>query len=147
MRLHARRRTPLSCGNRPGTNRCDEPQREPRKHFPAASYRWAIERACGKAFLPPDHLRRRVQENSLKESADDWRRRLAEEGLAELAAWRESHRRHPYPLRHRAGTRIRREFGLEAAAVVLGHSSALVTDAVHAERDLDKVAEVMRRIG
>jgi hypothetical protein len=36
---------------------------------------------------------------------------------------------------------------LEAAAVVLGHSSALVTDAVYAERDAAKVAEVMRKIG
>lgn len=64
-----------------------------------------------------------------------------------MAAWQESHRWHPPQLRQTAGTRVRGEFGLEAAAVVLGHSSALVTDAVSAERGLSKVAEVMRRIG
>jgi integrase len=147
MQLHARRKTPLSCGNRPGSNRREERMREPGEHFIAASYRKAIERACEKAFVPPEHLRRRVNEKGRKEPAADWRRRLGKKGLAELAAWRQAHRWHPHQLRHTAGTRIRREFGLEAAAVVLGHSSALVTDAVYAERDLTKVAEVMRRIG
>ena len=48
---------------------------------------------------------------------------------------------------HTAGTRIRREFGLEAAAATLGHSSAKLTDEVYAERDLQRVAEVMKRMG
>lgn len=147
MQLHARRRTPLSCGNRPGTNQRDSPEREPGDHYTAASYRRAIERACERAFLPPEHLRRRCDDNGKKEPSEEWRCRLGKRGLAELAAWRERHRWHPHQLRHTAGTRIRREFGLEAAAVVLGHSSALVTDAVYAERHLTKVAEVMRRIG
>jgi len=55
--------------------------------------------------------------------------------------------RHPHQLRHTAGTRIRREFGLEAAAATLGHSSAKLTDEVYAERDLQRVAEVMKRMG
>jgi hypothetical protein len=46
-----------------------------------------------------------------------------------------------------AGTLIRREFGLEAAQLALGHSSAKVTDAVYAERDMARVIEVMKRIG
>ncbi|MGA1467899.1 MAG: hypothetical protein ACO38V_09670 [Phycisphaerales bacterium] len=48
---------------------------------------------------------------------------------------------------HTAGTRIRRDFGLEAAAATLGHSSAKLTDEVYAERDLQRVAEVMKRMG
>jgi integrase len=147
MQLHARRKTPLSCGNRRGTNRRENPAREPGDHYTAASYRRAIERACERAFVPPDHLRRRCDDNARKEPLNEWRGRLGKRGLAELAAWREQHRWHPHHLRHTAGTRIRREFGLEAAAVVLGHSSALVTDAVYAERELTKVAEVMRKIG
>jgi len=55
--------------------------------------------------------------------------------------------RHPHQLRHTAGTRIRRKFGLEAAAATLGHSSAKLTDEVYAERDLQRVAEVMKRMG
>jgi integrase len=66
---------------------------------------------------------------------------------AELREWRQRHRWHPHQLRHTAGTLIRREFGLEAAQLALGHSSARVTDAVYAERDMARVIEVMKRIG
>ncbi len=52
----------------------------------------------------------------------------------------------PNQLRHSAATAIRKEFGLEAAQVVLGHSSAQVTQ-VYAERDLAKGLEVARQIG
>jgi integrase len=52
----------------------------------------------------------------------------------------------PNQLRHTAATRIRREFGLEAAQVCLGHAKADVTQ-VYAERDGKLAAEVMRRIG
>jgi integrase len=52
----------------------------------------------------------------------------------------------PNQLRHAAGTRIRREFGLEAAQVVLGHASADVTE-VYAERDRQLALDAMRRIG
>jgi len=53
----------------------------------------------------------------------------------------------PNRLRHTAATRIRRECGLEAAALVLGHSSAVVTDAVYAQRDRGKLCEVVARVG
>jgi site-specific recombinase XerC len=53
---------------------------------------------------------------------------------------------HPNQLRHAAATRVRREAGLEAAQVVLGHARADVTQ-VYAERDLDRAREVMRAIG
>ena len=49
-------------------------------------------------------------------------------------------------LRHLAATKIRREFGLEAAQVVLGHSHANVTQ-VYAEVNQERAAEVLRRIG
>lgn len=78
--------------------------------------------------------------------------RLARAGLnltqrADLAAWQKAHRWHPHQLRHTAATEIRRAFGLEAAQLALGHSSAQVTDAVYAERDHGKVAEIMRQVG
>lgn len=49
--LHAARRTPLSCGNRPGTNKCRAPKRKPRERYTVASFRRAIARACGKAGM------------------------------------------------------------------------------------------------
>jgi len=52
----------------------------------------------------------------------------------------------PNRLRHTAATEVRREFGLEAAQVILGHSQANVTQ-VYAERDLAKGVEVAKRIG
>ncbi len=53
---------------------------------------------------------------------------------------------HPNQLRHSAGTEIRREFGLEAAQVALGHARADVTQ-VYAERNLELAYQVMRKIG
>jgi integrase len=58
----------------------------------------------------------------------------------EIPAW------HPNQLRHNAATRLRREFGLDVARAVLGHSSPAVTE-VYAELDGAKAAEAMERVG
>jgi site-specific recombinase XerC len=52
----------------------------------------------------------------------------------------------PNRLRHSAATEIRKQFGLEAAQVTLGHATADVSQ-IYAERDLSLAAEVMRKIG
>lgn len=52
----------------------------------------------------------------------------------------------PNQLRHTRGTEVRKQFGLEAAQVVLGHAGANVTQ-VYAERDSDKAKDVALRIG
>jgi site-specific recombinase XerC len=53
---------------------------------------------------------------------------------------------HPNQLRHSAATKIRRQFGLEAAQVILGHSKADVTQ-IYAERDAAKAIEIVKQIG
>ena len=53
---------------------------------------------------------------------------------------------HPHQLRHNAATRLRKEFGLDVARVILGHSSPVVTE-VYAEVDRAKAIVVMGRIG
>lgn len=88
------------------------------------SYRRAIERVCDKAFQPPKDLRGE-----------------------KLKAWRKRHRWTPYQLRHTAATEIRRTCGLEQASLILGHSSAALTDAVYAERDLAKVEQAILAVG
>ena len=143
---HATRKTPLRYGNRPGTNRCDGPQRALGAHYNANSYRLAIQRACDRAFPPPDHLRPGVLDGRT-EAKKAFLARMTDTEREELCRWRAQHRWHPHQLRHTAGTLIRREFGLEAAQLALGHSSAKVTDAVYAERDMARVVEVMQRIG
>ena len=52
---HAARCTPLSCGNRPGTNRVREPKREPGERYEATAYARAIARACKIAGVPHWH--------------------------------------------------------------------------------------------
>ncbi len=144
---HARRRIPLANGNGPGTNRLDTPERSPGDFYSPNSYRVAIQRACDRAFPPPEHLRPLVLPNGRRETKKAFLARLPDAEREELGQWREQHRWHPHQLRHTAGTLIRREFGLEAAQLALGHSSAKVTDAIYAERDMARVIEVMKRIG
>jgi integrase len=52
----------------------------------------------------------------------------------------------PNRLRHSAATYLRREFGLDVARVILGHSSPAVTQ-VYAEVDREKAIRVMSEVG
>ena len=104
---HAARVTALSCGNRPGTNKADDPRVTAGNRYDVNSYRRAIQRACEQAGVP---------------------------------------RWHPHQLRHTAATRIRKELGLEAAQVWLGHSNADVTQ-VYAEVDHARALDIAARMG
>jgi len=53
---------------------------------------------------------------------------------------------HPNQLRHSRATEIRKKYGLEGSQVVLGHSTANVTQ-IYAERDLELAKQIMREIG
>jgi len=53
---------------------------------------------------------------------------------------------HPHQLRHTAGTNIRKEMGLEAAQVWLGHAQANVTQ-VYAEVDRARALQIAERMG
>lgn len=48
----ANRTTPLSCGNKPGSNRSARPAKQPGEHFTHGSYRQAIQRAAKTAGVP-----------------------------------------------------------------------------------------------
>lgn len=52
----------------------------------------------------------------------------------------------PNQLRHLAATNIRKQFGLEAASVLLGHAELSVTQ-VYAEQDKSKAVAVARQVG
>jgi integrase len=134
---HAARKTPLSCGNAPGSNRKSHPKRRPKDRYTKDTYNRAIQRGCEAAFDMPTELRR-----ISTKLPDDERKRLQK--LA--AKWRAENCWSPNQLRHSAGTQVRREFGLEAAQVILGHAKADVTQ-VYAERDQALAAEVMGKIG
>ncbi|MGI9326732.1 MAG: hypothetical protein ACR2PZ_16050, partial [Pseudomonadales bacterium] len=135
--LHAERRTPLSCGNRPGSRAAKRGTRKrkkaPGEKYTTNSYRRAIHNGCDNAFPHPTL-------GSIP------RTKLTAGQLAELKAWQSEHRWSPNQLRHAAATEIRRKFGLEHSQVVLGHASAEITQ-LYAERDMEKGAEVARQIG
>lgn len=59
---------------------------------------------------------------------------------AKIAHWS------PNQLRHACGTRVRKQFGLEGSAVVLGNGFGTVTE-VYAEANFDKAIAIMRAIG
>lgn len=101
------------------------PKRTAGPHYTKNSYRRAVNRACELAFPLPDGVAK---------------------GSAEAKAWRKAHDWSPNRLRHTAATEIRKKFGLEAAQVVLGHSSADVTQ-VYAERDQGLAAKIMGEVG
>jgi integrase len=52
----------------------------------------------------------------------------------------------PHQLRHTRATTIRREYDIEAAQIILGHSKPDTT-VIYAERDLSKARQVMAEIG
>ena len=131
--VHTNRKTPLSCGNRPGSNRRSKPRRSAGECYTTASYRRAINRGCDKAFPHPK------LGYKLRSSFTDAEKR-------ELRKWQSQHHWSPNQLRHTAATEIRKHYGLEAAQVILGHSQLGVTQ-VYAERDITKGMEVARLIG
>jgi integrase len=144
----AARRTPMTPSQAKRGKR-GRRSRPPRSRYTQATYRRAIHRACDTAFPPPHHLSRqqvRRQTGVAWESKKEWRERLGEEAWEELLRWRREHRWSPNQLRHNAATYLRKQFGIEAARVVLGHSSAAVTE-VYAELDLAKAADIMARVG
>ncbi len=104
---HAKRKTPINWGNKPGTVKTSDRTRAPGEFFTTQSYGRAIKRACKKA------------------KSEGWT---------------------PNQLRHSAATRIRREFGIEQARAVLGHSSAFTTE-IYAEVDRTVDSQVMEKIG
>jgi integrase len=123
---HAARKTPLSCGNVPGSHRVRHKRRRPPGEcYNPRSYHQAIRYGCLKAHPVPQDI------------ADD---------PAAVVKWKAAHHWFPNQLRHSAATEIRKRFGLEAAQTILGHSKADVTQ-VYAERDYALAARVAKEVG
>lgn len=141
-KLHASRRTPMNCGTKPQPiDRRRSRDRWPGDHYETDAYRRAIHRACDRAFPPPARLAKRGRESVAK-----WQDRLGPSKWAELKAWQREHRWSPNQLRHSAATEIRRQFGIEAASVILGHSKVDTTE-IYALRNLEASKEIARQVG
>lgn len=116
------------------------------ERYTPGSYLRAIYYACDQAFPPPPPLARIVDKQGKRESDRVRRQRLTKAQLKELRQWQSDHRWHPNQLRHNAATYLRKEFGIEAARVVLGHRSAGVTE-IYAEVDQEKAIDIISKVG
>jgi integrase len=116
------RSTPMNCGNIPGSNVKRRPKRKAHEYYTVPSYRRAITRAVDKADLWTKGGKVIANNNRV------------------IPRW------HPHQLRHSAATEIRKRFGIEAAQLVLGHSTLASTE-VYAERDAEAAREVAAQIG
>lgn len=134
--LHAARVTPLSCGNKPGSNVKDEPQVQPGERYRVDSYARAILRGCQKAWPAPIPAELKGKE----------RKAWIAEHRDEIKRWDKEHSWTPHRLRHSFATKVRREYGIEAARVLLGHQHVGVTE-VYAERDESVASTVALKIG
>jgi len=105
--------------------------------FTVDVYRRAIARACERAFPLPAGLAE-PKRGATGAAADAMRQKIREH--------RETHHWHPHQLRHNAATALRKEYGVDAARVILGHRSAAVTE-TYAELDRTKAIEIMSKVG
>ncbi len=119
--LRARRKTPVQPSQQ--SRRKRNPKRGPKETYTTESYRRAIARGCDKADL------------EAKQAAG-----LPRDSERLVPRW------HPHQLRHSFASRIRKEYGIEAARVLLGHRSMAVTE-VYAEIDRSRVAEIVASAG
>lgn len=117
---------------------------------------WYVEkRLARKSKVPPSQAARTRKRNPKKRLRDFYSsaayHHAVEQGIAKanelitddalkIPHW------HPHQLRHNAATRLRKEYGIEAARVVLGHRSAAITE-VYAEIDHAKAADIMLQVG
>ena len=90
---------------------------------------------------PPEPTRRREDE-----TVAEWQRRLTNGQKSQLAPWSKAHGWPPHQLRRTCAGRVRKEFGLEAAQILLGNAKANVMQA-YAERDTNRTVTVAAKFG
>jgi integrase len=119
--LRRRRKTKVQPSQRCRKRR--RPKKLPGEYYTVSSYEHAVAAACEKANA----------------KAHEWHHEIPKAQVI-VPHW------HPNQLRHTKATEIRREAGLDAARVVLGHRSPQITE-TYAEIDVKKAAEVMAQLG
>lgn len=123
---------------RPSDSYCFSPQESIRQFRAEQRARRKTEVQPSQKDRRKSRLKRQPGDHYTKDSYNRAVRRVCDrEGIP---------RWHPNQLRHSVATEIRRQFGLEAAQVALGHARADVTQ-VYAQRDMALAEEVMRKIG
>jgi site-specific recombinase XerC len=94
----------------------------------------------------PEYLGPKLKTNGKRETEKEWKKRLTPDEKTAIRAWRREHTWHPNQLRHSSATALRKEFGVELARIILGHSSAFTTE-IYAETDRQHAMDVIGRVG
>jgi integrase len=111
----------------------------------AMEVRWAEQRRNRKTKVQPSQQCRRAQKPEKRPgdcyTTDSYRMAITKGcDKAGVPHW------HPHQLRHNAGTRLRKEFGVDIARIILGHTSPIVSE-IYAELDKEKALAVVGKIG
>ncbi len=125
---------------------------------PIESEEWRneIRRQNRKSPMTPSQAKRKRKKNITRQKRDRYdvesyrraitygikkcNRQREKEGCQLIPHW------YPLQLRHSRATEVRKDFGIEAAQVVLGHARADVTE-VYAERNLEAAIQVAKETG
>ena len=142
---HRLRKTPMSCGNVPGSNVRRKRRISPGDHYEVTAYAKAVMNGCDAAFPLPPHLDRRVL-NERRQTIMEWTARLTPAEKTAIKSYRKLHRWHPHQLRHSAATNLRKTYGLEVAQIILGHKTLTVTQ-VYAEKNVEAAMRIMAEVG
>jgi integrase len=94
----------------------------------------------------PSELRRRRKANPKRRAGEQYSKTAYETAVARACRKALVPRWSPNQLRHNCATKVRRRYGIDGAAAVLGHRTGTVTE-VYAEADLQRAIDIMREIG
>jgi integrase len=94
----------------------------------------------------PSELKRRRKERPERKPGEQYSKTSYEQAIARACVEACVRHWHPNQLRHNCATKVRRLYGLDGAAAVLGHRRGTVTE-VYAAAELEKALQIMREIG
>jgi integrase len=111
----------------------------------AREERFLLLRSLRKAKVQPSQLNRKMKNPKklpgARYTVGSFRRAIKYAcATAEVPEWS------PNRLRHNAATNLRKEYGIELARIILGHTTAFTTE-IYAEADRQQAMEVMAKIG
>ena len=109
---------------------------------------WYQAQRAAKRRMPksPSHQDRQAKKNPKRAPGDRYTTGAYDHAIERACARAGVPNWTPNQLRHTAATRIRAAYGIEAARIILGHSSA-VTSEIYAEIDREKARQIMGEIG
>lgn len=103
-------------------------------------------RAARKTPMTPSQRKRSPKKNPRHTAKDHYTVDSYRRAVTNACKRHEIPHWHPNQLRHTAATRIRKDYGLEAARVILGHNSVNTTE-IYAEIDAAHALKVVEKIG